>query len=70
MNVGYGPSGIEVEVIVLDQCQRFRITQTVRGRRYLLAYCSRIQEVAQHVNLADLCEVIDFPSKRDSPLTA
>ncbi|MEV1167363.1 transposase [Nonomuraea sp. NPDC049784] len=62
MSVWHGPRGIEVEVIVLDQRPRFRVMQTVHGRRYLLAYCSRVQEVAQHVSLADLVEVIDFPA--------
>ncbi|MEO3794641.1 transposase [Nonomuraea sp. B10E15] len=70
MNVWRGPCGIEVEVIVLDQSPRFRVTQTVCGRRYLVAYCSRVQEVAEHVNLADLCEVIDFSAKRDRSVAA
>jgi hypothetical protein len=64
VNTWHGPRGIEVEVIVLNQRPRFRVTQTVRGRRYLLAYCSRVEEVAEHVSLADLFEVIDLQAKR------
>lgn len=56
-----GPKGIVVEVIRLDARPLFKVTQTVRGHRYLLGYCATIAEVTKHVDLADLCEVIDFP---------
>lgn len=56
-----GPDGILVEVIVLGAQQRFKVTQTVNGSRYLLGYYGRIADIVRHVDLADLCEVIDFP---------
>ncbi|MGN9846142.1 transposase [Nonomuraea sp. H19] len=57
----HGPDGIRVEVIILNDRPRLRVTQRVNGRRYLVADCSRAPEVAAYVDLADLCEVIDFP---------
>lgn len=56
-----GPDGIEIEAIILNDRPRLRVTQTVHGRRYWLADCARIHEIAVYVDLADLCEVIAFP---------
>lgn len=64
MVVWHGPDGIQVEVIVLDQRPCYRITQTAGGRRYLLAYARRVAEVARHVDLADLTEVIPMRARR------
>lgn len=58
-----GPDGILVEVIVINDRQRFKISQTVNGRRYLIDYCGTIAQVAKHVDLADLVEVIPFPTQ-------
>lgn len=55
-----GPDGLLVEVIVLDRRPRLRVSQTIRGRRYHLAYCS-LAQLTEYVDLADLCEVIPFP---------
>ena len=38
-----------------------KVTQIVNQRRYLLGYCRTIRDVEQHVDLADLVEVIAFP---------
>ncbi|MCP2362566.1 hypothetical protein HD597_009586 [Nonomuraea thailandensis] len=40
--------------------------QVLRVRRngWLVADCTSVAEVARHVDLADLCEVIDFPARR------
>lgn len=56
-----GPRGIEIEVIQLDARCLYKVTQTVRSHRYLLGYCASVAEVAEHVDLADLVELIDFP---------
>ncbi|SEL46104.1 hypothetical protein [Nonomuraea pusilla] len=61
MTSWYGPDGIVVEVIVLDRRPRLRVTQLVNGRRYLVAYCTRVADVARHVDLADLVEILPFP---------
>ncbi|MFC4006672.1 transposase [Nonomuraea purpurea] len=57
-----GPRGIEVEVIRLDRREVFKVTKTGRHGRFLLGYCATIAQVTQHVDLADLVEVIPFPS--------
>ncbi|MBB6556118.1 hypothetical protein [Nonomuraea rubra] len=60
-----GPRGIEIEVIVLNGYQRFKVTQTVGKRRYLLGYYGNLAGVLHHVgDLADLVEVLDFPADR------
>jgi hypothetical protein len=56
-----GPDGILIEPIVLQQRPCLKITQDVNGRRYLIGYATRVQEVARHVDLADLVEVIQLP---------
>ncbi|MGN9841400.1 transposase [Nonomuraea sp. H19] len=42
--------------------------QVLRVRRHgwLIADCSSVAEVARHVDLADLCEVIGLPARRDT----
>jgi hypothetical protein len=54
----HGPDGITVEPIILNDRPRLRVTQTVNGRRYLVEYCTSVRQVARHVALADLVEVI------------
>lgn len=63
MAVWRGPGGISVEVIRLETRPLLKVTQTVNGRRYLLGYYATIADVTKHVDLADLCEVIRFPSR-------
>lgn len=57
-----GPGGIEVEVIVLDRSPLYKVTQLVEDRRYFVAYAHDIPTLEQHVTLADLVEVIQFPA--------
>ncbi|WP_344491044.1 transposase [Nonomuraea monospora] len=40
--------------------------QVLRVRRngWLVADCTSVAEVARHVDLADLCEVIEMPARR------
>lgn len=61
MAVWRGPRGIEVEAISIGRRPRLRVTQVIGRDRYLLAYCRTVREVAQHVDLADLVELIIFP---------
>jgi hypothetical protein len=56
-----GLDGYEVEAINLNGRQRFRISQQVGGRRYLVAYVRTVAEVASHLDLADLVEVVELP---------
>lgn len=58
----YGPDGLLIEPIVLGTRPCLRVSQVVNGRRYHVGYWS-IRELAAHVDLADLCEVIPFPSQ-------
>ena len=51
-------------MITLDQWARIRVSRIVGYDRILIAYCSTPDEVAKHVNLADLCEVIPMPGTR------
>ena len=60
MAAWHGPEGIRVEVIVLNSRPCLRVSKIVRGRRYHKAYCS-LNELPRYVDLADLCEVYDFP---------
>jgi hypothetical protein len=57
-----GTDGIQVEVILLDSAPRYKITQVVGRRRYLLAYTATVDGLAAWVDLADLVEVIPFPA--------
>ncbi|MFI7691816.1 hypothetical protein ACIBQ6_22295 [Nonomuraea sp. NPDC049655] len=58
----HGPNGIEVEVIVLNVAPLYKVSQTVNGRRYHVAYAATIERLAEHVDLADLVEIYDFPA--------
>ncbi|GII34640.1 transposase [Planotetraspora mira] len=51
-----GVHGYEIEAIVLNGRQRLR----VRLYGYLVAYCMSVAEVARHVDLADLVEVVEL----------
>lgn len=62
MAVWRGPDGIQVEVIVLGTRPCLRVSQVVNGRRFHIGYWS-LGELAKHVDLADLVEVIPFPSR-------
>lgn len=61
MAVWRGSEGILVEVIVLNRSPLYKISQEVNGRRYFHAYAATIERLAEHVDLADLVEVIAFP---------
>lgn len=39
-----------------------KVTQQVDGRRYLLGYRGTVADATKHVDLADLVEVIHFPT--------
>jgi hypothetical protein len=65
----HGPDGVEVEIIVLNVAPLYKVSQTVNGRRYHVAYAATIERLAEHVELADLVEVVDFPAK-DHPAAA
>ncbi|TMR24879.1 transposase [Nonomuraea turkmeniaca] len=62
-----GPRGVEVQIIVLDTTPLFKVTQVLNGRRYFLAYSASIDGLRQHVDLADLVEVIALPVGRGTP---
>ncbi|WP_062353667.1 hypothetical protein [Herbidospora yilanensis] len=49
-------------MIVLGKAARLRVTQVLGGRRWHVANHRTIREVEQHVDLADLVEVIAFPA--------
>jgi hypothetical protein len=55
-----GLDGYEVVCAVRAGRQVLR----VRRHGWLVADCSSVAEVARHVDLADLCEVIDLPVER------
>ena len=61
MAVWRGPDGLLVEPIVLGRRPCLRVSRIVRGRRFHEAYCS-LAQLTQHVDLADLVEVYDFPN--------
>ncbi|WP_250212637.1 hypothetical protein [Acrocarpospora catenulata] len=44
-----------------------RVTRLNQHGRYLLAYCGTPQEVAKHVDLADLVQVIPLPARPGQP---
>lgn len=62
----HGPDGIQVEVIILNRSPLYRVSQIVNGRRYHVAYAATIERLAEHVDLADLVEVIPF-KREDAP---
>ncbi|GAA5077613.1 aspartyl/asparaginyl beta-hydroxylase (cupin superfamily) [Thermocatellispora tengchongensis] len=55
-----GAGGIEVEAIVLGAREVLRVCRWYGERRYLVAYCRDVEELARHVDLATLVEVIPF----------
>ncbi|MFI7126018.1 hypothetical protein ACIBQ1_10010 [Nonomuraea sp. NPDC050153] len=57
-----GPEGIIVEVIVLDAAPLYRVSKVANGIKYFVAYCATTERLAAYVDLADLCEVVDFPA--------
>ncbi|MEV1171769.1 transposase [Nonomuraea sp. NPDC049784] len=52
-----GLDGYEVVGLVRDGRQVLR----VRRHGWVIADCTSVAEVAGHVDLADLCEIIDLP---------
>jgi hypothetical protein len=52
-----------VELIVLDDHPRLRVSIRTRWGKYLLAYCWDVDSVAAYVDLADLVEVYRFPDR-------
>ncbi|MEU7891764.1 hypothetical protein AB0B45_02740 [Nonomuraea sp. NPDC049152] len=59
-----GPDGMEVEHIILNGRPCLRVCHWVRGTRYLVAYCWHPRQVAQHVDLSELVEVVDLGQVR------
>lgn len=57
-----GVDGWEVEVVTLNGLARYR----VRHLGYHIAYCRTVRQVAQHVDLADLVEVLTLPQRPTS----
>ncbi|PZG20433.1 transposase [Nonomuraea aridisoli] len=55
-----GLDGYEVVGAVRAGRQVLRVRRNGR----VVADCTSVAEVARHVDLADLCEVIDFPARR------
>ncbi|GGO68750.1 hypothetical protein GCM10012289_28250 [Nonomuraea cavernae] len=55
-----GTGGIEVIPVVRAGRQVLR----VRRDGWLVADCVSVAEVARHVDLADLCEVVELPRQR------
>ncbi|UBU14028.1 transposase [Nonomuraea gerenzanensis] len=55
-----GLDGYEVVVAVRAGRQVLR----VRRNGWLVADCTSVAEVARHVDLADLCEVVELPARR------
>jgi hypothetical protein len=49
-----------VELIILDDHPRLRVSIWTRWGRYLIAYCRTVDEVAEHVELGDLVELIEL----------
>ncbi|GAB2480987.1 hypothetical protein GCM10027187_55680 [Streptosporangium sandarakinum] len=54
MGIWQGPDGIEVEAVVLHDLPCLRVTRRVGDRQVLLAYCTDVREVGEHVDLAEL----------------
>ncbi|MGW4406586.1 transposase [Nonomuraea sp. NPDC004702] len=57
-----GLDGVEVVPVMRAGRQVLR----VRRNGWLVADCRSVAEVAAHVDLADLCEVIDLAARRGS----
>ncbi len=62
-----GTNGIEVEHIVLNGRPTLRVCWTGGRNRYIVAYCRSIAELARHVDLADLVEVVALADRRKPP---
>ncbi|WP_052423105.1 hypothetical protein [Nonomuraea candida] len=61
-----GLDGYEVVCAVRAGRQVLR----VRRNGWLVADCTSVAEVARHVDLADLCEVIELPARRGAETPA
>jgi hypothetical protein len=57
-----GVDGWTVEAVRLNGRQLLR----VRHLGYHIAYCRSVEQVAQHVDLADLVEVLTLPARPTS----
>lgn len=58
------PNGYEVEHIIRDGRPCLRVSHRVRGRLYHVADCWSPTQVAMHVDLAELVEVVDLSQAR------
>ncbi|WP_433352559.1 transposase [Microtetraspora malaysiensis] len=56
-----GPDGYEIVPAIRDGRQVLQVWRDGLP----LADCRSVEEVARHVDLADLCEVIPFPARDD-----
>ncbi|MEV6041052.1 transposase [Nonomuraea sp. NPDC052116] len=61
-----GLDGYEVVGVVHGGRQLLR----VRRHGWVVADCTSVAEVARHVDLADLCEVIELPARRRTEVRA
>jgi hypothetical protein len=64
-----GSDGTEVEAKLLGERQVLTVHRWYGQRRLLIADCRTVAELGEYVDLADLIEVITFPT-RDSRRTA
>lgn len=55
-----GPGGYEV----LPALRAGRQVLRIRRNGWLVADCTSVEEVARHIDLADLCEVVRLPTGR------
>ncbi|WP_405140677.1 transposase [Sphaerisporangium sp. NBC_01403] len=62
-----GTNGIEVERIVLNGRPRLRVSWADGRNRHVIAYCKTVSELREHVDLADLVEVVSLANRRKSP---
>ncbi|WP_067142670.1 transposase [Microtetraspora malaysiensis] len=56
-----GPDGYEIVPAIRDGRQVLQVWR----HGLPIADCRSVEEVARHVDLADLCEVIPFPTRDD-----
>ncbi|WP_424536903.1 transposase [Sphaerisporangium viridialbum] len=61
-----GTDSIEVEHIVLNGRPRLRVFWAGDWNRYVIAYCKTVAELREHVDLADLVEVVYLANRRKS----
>ncbi|MEV0386248.1 transposase [Nonomuraea sp. NPDC050643] len=61
-----GLDGYEVVGAVRAGRQVLRVRRNGR----MVADCTSVAEVARHVDLADLCEVVEFPARRGAAAPA